>query len=124
MSWSYAPNSIHYVAFRNTSLGLGSSVNGLYRTTDGGLTFTRVRTGSISNARFINDTIPLALTNDGRILRSTDAGLTWTDRGASQGTTSLLILSETQAIAFRSDGRVLNTADAGPDVDRPRHRRT
>ena len=113
VSWSYAPNSIHYVAFRNTSLGLGSSVNGLYRTTDGGLTFTRVRTGSISNARFINDTIALALTNDGRILRSTDAGLTWTDRGASQGTTSLLILSETQAIAFRSDGRVLNTADAG-----------
>ena len=113
VSWSYAPNSIHYVGFRNTSLGLGSSVNGLYRTTDGGLTFTRVRTGSISNARFINDTIALALTNDGRILRSTDAGLTWADRGASQGTTSLLILSETQAIGFGSDGRVLNTADAG-----------
>ena len=55
VSWSYAPNSIHFVDFRNTSLGLGSSVNGLYRTTDGGLTFTRVRTESISNARFIND---------------------------------------------------------------------
>ena len=113
VSWSYAPNSIHYVNFRNTSLGLGSSVNGLYRTTNGGLTFTRVRTGSTSNARFINDTIALALTNDGRILRSTNAGVSWTDRGASQGTTSLLILSEMQAIAFGSDGRVLNTADAG-----------
>jgi photosystem II stability/assembly factor-like uncharacterized protein len=113
VSWSFAPNSIHFVDFPNTSLGLGSSVNGLYRTTDGGLTFTRVRTESISNARFINDTFALALTNTGRILRSTDAGLTWTDRGASQGTTSLLVLSETQAIAFRSDGRVLNSADAG-----------
>src|SRR5262245_23492321 len=113
VSWSFAPNSIHYVDFRNTSLGLGSSVNGLYRTSDGGVTFTRVRTGSISTARFVNNTIALALTADGRILRSTDAGLTWTDRGASQGTTSLLVLSATQAIAFLSDGHVLNTSDAG-----------
>jgi len=113
VSWSIAPNSIHYVGFRNTSLGLGSSVNGLYRTTDGGLTFKRVRTESISNARFIDDTLALGLTNTGRILRSTDAGLTWTDRGASLGTTSLLILSGTQAIAFGNDGHVLNSADAG-----------
>jgi photosystem II stability/assembly factor-like uncharacterized protein len=113
VSWSYAPNSIHFVAFRNTSLGLGSSVNGLYRTTDGGLAFTRIRTESISNARFVNDTIALAVTTNGRILRSTDAGLTWTDRAASQGTTSLLVLSETQVISFRYDGRVLNSSDAG-----------
>ena len=113
LSWSIAPNGMHFVDFRDTSLGLGvSSSDGIFRTTNGGLSFTPVRSGSASAARFLTNSIAVAIT-DGRLLRSTDGGLNWTDRGSAQGTTSLLALDAQRAVAFLYDGRVLRTADAG-----------
>ena len=113
VSWSTAPSDIHFVDFRNTSLGLGvSTSDGILRTADGGLSFTLVRGGGASAARFLTDDVAVASAGD-RLLRSIDGGLTWTDRGPAQGTTSLLALTELDAVAFRYDGRVLRTSNAG-----------
>lgn len=114
----------------------------LRRSDDGGKTFTRLPwtasdascTGGISSVSFPDSATGFLLLGNGNILRSTDAGKTWSRRTAVPGTaatsassgvvpTDVTFTSPTVGFATTNSGSVFATADAGntwtPVVDEP-----
>jgi len=64
-------------------LRISDSSDGIYRTTDGGRTWTHVLDALINDVVFVNDSIALATgVVPGRIYRSTDGGQSWMPVGA------------------------------------------
>lgn len=122
LSWSSSPHGMYAFDFRDDQVGLGVSAGGVYRTDDGGQTFTQVHNGSATAVLFLTDQTALALTG-GDLLRSTDAGQTWTDVADASNRTSLVRLSDEVAFAFVSSAQspapiqLLRTDDGGQSWD-------
>ena len=119
LSWEPSPEGIDAFEFADDLTGLGVSANGLFRTSDGGDTFTLVRAGVAADVEFLQPTVAVAIVDDG-LVRSTDGGLTWTAAGSAEGRDRLFPVSSDVALAWGRSGvfpdyddRIFRTADAG-----------
>ena len=92
LTWAPSPEGMAAFSFADDLTGLGVAATGLYRTTDGGETFTLVAAGVADAVAFLSSTVAVAIVDDS-LLRSTDGGVTWTagarGRGAEPGSCRL-----------------------------------
>ena len=118
-SWVVSPNNIFAFDFFDDLTGLGVSETGVYRTTDGGNTFTSVHTGNAKSVVFLSGTIAVGIVDD-TFIRSTDGGLTWNLGSSSDGKYALLTVSTDVVLAWGRNGsypnyddRIFRSSDAG-----------
>ncbi|MEP0545295.1 MAG: YCF48-related protein [Rhodothermales bacterium] len=120
LSWEDAPHAIVAFDFADGQTGLGVSTAGLYRTADGGDTFSQVYADTVSAVTFLDATTAVAIAEDA-FLRSVDGGQTWTAVGTTalgrtrlQAVTSDVVLAWGRTGPFQNyDDRVLRSADGG-----------
>ncbi|HEY6435699.1 MAG TPA: hypothetical protein VIY47_03850, partial [Ignavibacteriaceae bacterium] len=118
-NWVVSPNNIFAFDFIDSQIGLGVSETGVFRTTDGGNTFTTVISGDATSAVFLSSSSAVCIVN-GIFNFSTDGGLTWSTGISSDGRTELLAVSSDVIIAWgrtggwpNYDDRVLRSSDGG-----------
>lgn len=109
-SWIESPNGMYAFDFSDNLNGLGASDNGIYRTTDGGNTFTLVYSGNTNAVAFLSSTIAVGITND-TFIRSTDGGGSWNITGPANGKSELLPVSSDVVIAWGRTGNFPNYDD-------------
>lgn len=119
LSWAPSPQEMTAFSFADGENGLGVAASGLYRTTDGGDTFTSVQAGVGEAAAFLSATVAVAIV-DGNLVRSTDGGATWAVRRAAEGRSGIFAVSADVALAWGRSGtypdyddRLFRTADGG-----------
>jgi len=119
LSWEPSPEGIARFSFADASVGLGAASSGLFRTEDGGLTFSSVLAGEATAVSFLSPAVAVAIVDD-QLMRSADAGLTWTARGGALGREALFALSADVVLAWGvagvfpdEDRRILRSADGG-----------
>lgn len=112
------------LTFTNPTTGIalqaGTSGSKLYRTTDGGGSWTQVlAVQQISDVTFVDANNGFAVGNSG-IYATTDGGVTWTQRNATPNAQSVAAFSPTQAIFVAPNSgegaSILTTADGGSTV--------
>jgi len=110
---------IYGMDFRDSLVGLAggyqesSQQDGIFKTTDGGKTWTQRHTGSANSVVFLTSTVALADFGT-RILRSTDAGDTWFPVGnVPTGLGSMARLSSTSVAGVSNNGDVWLSTDGG-----------
>lgn len=111
----------------STGFALTSSADGgaIYRTTDGGNTWTRKATDpSVLNSVFFADAMDgYAVGNANRVLKTTDGGSTWepqevADDVPADGLTSVRCASATECLMTTASGdRLLRTTDGGTTIE-------
>jgi photosystem II stability/assembly factor-like uncharacterized protein len=118
-TWVEPINGMFAFDFADKMLGLGIADSALYRTTDGGATFTPVHSGNAATAVFLSNTVAIGIA-DSAFIRSTDGGATWTTGAGSNGRDRLLAVSSNVALAWGRagtfpdfDDRVLRSTDGG-----------
>ena len=77
-SWNLLANTYggdYDIYFLNENLGFRSGSN-LYKTTDGGIIWTKITTPNSSNVRFLNENVGFALTS-AQLFKTNDGGMTW-----------------------------------------------
>ncbi|MFN0157369.1 MAG: FG-GAP-like repeat-containing protein [Bacteroidota bacterium] len=118
-SWVESPNGIFDFDFADNQIGLGVADSALYRTTDGGTTFTPVHIGLANAVEFLSSTVAVGIV-DSAFIRSTDGGATWTTGAAADGRENLLAVSGDVVLAWGRGGsfpdyddRILRSTDAG-----------
>jgi photosystem II stability/assembly factor-like uncharacterized protein len=119
LSWEASPNELFRFDFADAATGLGVSGTGIYRTTDGGATFTLVQPGDATSVAFLTASVAVGIV-DGAFVRSTDGGETWAPGASADGRVRLIAVSETVVLAspetgftFSGDGRLLRSDDGG-----------
>ncbi len=119
LTWAASPQEMDNFSFADTQTGLGAGASGIYRTGDGGATFVLARAGAAEAVQFLSSTVAVAIV-DGNLVRSTDAGLTWTTTGNAEGRDRLFQVSADVVLAWGRSGafpefddRILRSADAG-----------
>lgn len=119
LSWAPSPESMSAFAFASAQTGLGVAATGIYRTADAGANFVLVQPGAADAVTFLSATAAVAIV-DGSLLRSTDAGLTWTTGSSAQGRNRLFVVSPSVVLAWGRSGtapdfdeRILRSADGG-----------
>ena len=119
LSWEPSPNEMFAFDFIDNQTGLGISNNGIYRTIDGGATFTIVHTGDAKAVAFLSSTLVVGVI-DSTFKRSTDGGLTWTTGTTTEGKNRLLAVSSDVVLAWgrtgsfpNFDDRIFRSADGG-----------
>jgi photosystem II stability/assembly factor-like uncharacterized protein len=119
VTWSPSPNDLFGFDFAGAQAGLGVSAQGVFRTTDGGLTFAPVLAGDAKAVAYLSSQVAVAIV-DGQHARSTDGGATWTTGGSAQGRTHLTPVSGDVVLAWGRSGdfpdfddRVLRSGDGG-----------
>ncbi|MDX1418872.1 MAG: YCF48-related protein [Rubricoccaceae bacterium] len=122
LTWEPSPNGMVDFAFADDGtglLGLGVSTSGIYRTLDGGLTFTLALGGSAADVVFLTPTLAVGIVDDA-FVRSTDGGTTWTTGAAAEGRRQLVAVSPTVALAWGRSGsfpdyddRLFRSGDGG-----------
>lgn len=119
LTWEATPDGLFDFDFADGQTGLGVSPSGVYRTTDGGATFTLVQPGDAVAVAFLTADLAVAIV-DGAFARSTDGGLTWTAGVSADGRTRLVAVSADVVLAspetgftFSGDGRLLRSDDGG-----------
>jgi len=118
-SWVESPNGIFAFDFANDLIGLGVANIGLYRTTDGGTTFTLVHTGNSKAVGVLSSIVAVGIV-DSTFIRSTDGGATWTTGATADGRHRLLAVSADVVLAWgrtgsfpNYDDRIFRSADSG-----------
>ncbi|MFO7524012.1 MAG: YCF48-related protein [Ignavibacteriaceae bacterium] len=118
-SWEVSPNNIFAFDFIDELNGLGISETGIYKTTDGGNTFSFVYAGNAKSIAFLSAAIAVAIADDS-FLRSTDGGVTWNPVTSASGRHELFAFSPEVVLASgrtgpypNYDDRVLRTSDGG-----------
>ena len=73
-------NSVYTTSFLNDNIGLVGSMFGIFKTTNGGTTWTQVynNTGTITSIQFVTSSIVWAVGSNGFCIKSIDGGNTWT----------------------------------------------
>jgi len=119
LSWEPASSGMFAFDFAGGSSGLGVSDSGIFRTTDGGTTFSLVRAGDADAVAFLSSTVAVGIV-DGAFARSTDGGATWISGAAADGRTRLLAVSTNVVLAWGRagnypdyDDRIFRSADGG-----------
>lgn len=118
-NWEPSPNDIFDLDFIDSQNALSISPNGIYKTTDGGLTFSLVKIGYANAVKHLNNNVAIGIV-DSMFIRTTDAGLTWNTISPSDGKYKLFRISENIIISFGRTGsfpdyddRVFRSSDAG-----------
>ena len=118
-SWIESPNGMNAFDFSDNLNGLGASDNGIYKTTDGGNTFTLVNTGNTKAVAFLSSTIAVGIADD-TFIRSTDGGETWNAVVPANGKSELLPVSSDIVLAWgrtgnfpNYDDRIFRSSDGG-----------
>jgi photosystem II stability/assembly factor-like uncharacterized protein len=118
-SWVESPNGMFGFDFLDDLIGLGVSEAGVYRTADGGNTFTSVQTGDAKAITFLSSTVAVSIV-DSTFMRSTDGGASWSTSATTEGKSSLLAVSSDVVLAWGRTGsypdyddRVFRSADGG-----------
>jgi photosystem II stability/assembly factor-like uncharacterized protein len=101
----------------NTGLGSGgrpSFESGVFKTTDGGTTWTLMLDIGTDDVVYLSPTVAVAATSSG-IYRSTDAGETWAPTGAvvPTGMVDMDKLDATTIVGVSGKGDIWRTADGG-----------
>ncbi len=118
-TWVESPNGISSFSFTDDLTGIGASDSAIFRTTDGGNSFTSVFTGNAQAVSILTSTIAVAIA-DSTFLRSTDAGATWTAGDTAENRTRLFAVSGSIVLAWGRagnfpdyDDRIFRSADGG-----------
>ncbi|MDH3267255.1 MAG: FG-GAP-like repeat-containing protein [Ignavibacteria bacterium] len=119
LSWEPSPNNIFAFDFLDNFNGLGTSENGIFRSTDGGNTFTSVYIGNAKSVVYLSTTITVGIVDDA-FIRSTDGGVTWSLGDPAQGKHQLLAVSPEVILAWgrtgsfpNYDDRIFRSSDGG-----------
>ncbi len=111
------------VRFANLQLGIAMSGSGIFRTTDGGVSWTQVLSGDFYTPKFLSEIVLLVPVFPTGMLRSTDGGVSWNPvTTPGSGYFSVEAFTADIAIAMKTNGEVIRTTDAGAtwaDVDFP-----
>ncbi len=118
-NWIPSPNGIFHIDMSDALIGLGVSGTGIYRTVDGGNTFTEVYNGESFSAKFLSAGIAVGIAEN-TFVRSTDGGLTWATGTSAQGRTSLVVVTDNIIVAWGRSGnwpdyddRIFRSSDGG-----------
>jgi photosystem II stability/assembly factor-like uncharacterized protein len=118
-SWEPSPHGIFSFDFIDNQNGLGVSDSGIYKTTDGGNTFSLMQSGSAEAVNYLSNSVVVAVV-DGLFLKSTDGGTIWTTIASAQGRNNLLKVSADVVLAWGRTGifpdfddRVFRSTDGG-----------
>ncbi len=76
LSWDPSPNGMLRFSFSGDLVGLGVSDSAIFRTADGGATFTSVYDGNAMDVAFLTGSVAVAIV-DSSFMRSSDGGVTW-----------------------------------------------
>jgi photosystem II stability/assembly factor-like uncharacterized protein len=119
LTWEPAPQDMHSFSFADDQIGLGVGANGIHRSVDGGATFELAHAGAADAVKFLTATVAVAIVDD-TLLRSTDAGVSWTGSSSAVGRTQLFAVSADVVLAWGRSGthpdyddRILRSADGG-----------
>ncbi len=119
LAWEPSPNDIFAFDFADDLTGLGAAATGLYRTSDGGATFTLVQAGDGKDVAFLSSTVAVGIL-DGAFVRSTDGGATWTVGAPVDGRSHLVAVSTDVVLAWGRagtypdyDDRIFRSGDSG-----------
>ena len=109
-TWTPSPDSLFDFDFADAQIGLGVAADGIYRTTDGGQTFTRVHAGTAKAVAFLSSTVAVGIA-DAAFVRSTDGGATWNPGSATAGRSQLAVVSADVILAWGRTGTFPNYDD-------------
>jgi photosystem II stability/assembly factor-like uncharacterized protein len=119
LNWTPSPNDLYAFSFSDIQTALGVSSTGIYKTTDGGNSFSIVRPGYAEAVIHLTSSVVVGIV-DSNYVRSTDGGETWSDIISSQGKYSLVKVSSDILLSFGRTGnfpdfdeRVFRSTDAG-----------
>jgi photosystem II stability/assembly factor-like uncharacterized protein len=118
-SWEPSPNDIFAFDFVDDQIGFGVSSNGIYKTTDAGLTFTIVKSGLAESVIYLNGSNVVGVV-DSMFVRSTDGGTNWFTISPTEGKSNLvkvtsdIILAHGKTGSFPDfDERIFRSSDGG-----------
>lgn len=118
-TWQLVSTGPRRFAFRDAQVGLGVGTDGIWRTTNGGASFTNVLSGPADAIAWVGPTDAVAIAAD-LVLRSVDDGQTWTAVAAAQGRNRLQPVQPGVVLAWSGsgvvpnpDGQLLRSADGG-----------
>ncbi|MBX2992093.1 MAG: VCBS repeat-containing protein [Bacteroidetes bacterium] len=118
-SWNPSPNGMSAFDFADDQIGVGVADSMVFRTTNGGTTFSLVHIGPARDVVFLSGTVAVGV-GGGGFIRSTNVGVSWTPGAASIGRTRLLRVSTDVVLAWgrtggfpNYDDRILRSTDAG-----------
>ena len=119
VSWEPSPNDIFAFDFIDGQTGLGVSSNGIYKTTDAGLTFTVVKTGFAESVIYLDGSNLVGIV-DNMFVRSIDGGTNWSTISSTDGKNNLVKVSSDIILAYGKTGsfpdyddRVFRSSDGG-----------
>lgn len=94
---------------------VGTSNNGgIYRSSDGGQSWSKTSNFSVSSIAFADAANGVALVGMGDVYRTTDGGLTWAPAGAAvSGGVKLAAVDSTTYVALGSGGLIARSSDGG-----------
>ena len=113
-----APGGVWGVDLLNQSVGFVIGVTTVYRSTDGGNTWSVVPEplgNSIAMADFSSTSTGIAVTTNGAVITTSDGGATWTQSSSNSSfaVTSLCMSSSTTGFATNANGDVYATSNSG-----------
>lgn len=118
-SWVPSPEDIFSFDFVDDLNGLGVAETGVYKSSDGGVTFSIVQPGGADAVAFLTSTVAVGIVDDGFVY-SSDGGATWIPGVAASGRTRLQAVSADAVLAWgrtgsfpNYDDRVLRSSDGG-----------
>ena len=102
------------VSFANVQLGIATNDSGVFRTTDGGVSWTQVLSGDFYTPKFLSESVLLVPVFPTGMMRSTDGGVSWNPvTTPGSGYFSVEAFTADIAIAMKTNGEVIRTTDAG-----------
>lgn len=106
------------VDFLNSKIGYGSRWDGLYRTTDGGVTWNDLphfnSSTLITSLKFLNDTVGYISTENTTIYRRTNIDTIWAEFGSMAFRIhDFFIVNDSVAYAGGESGSIYRTSDSG-----------
>jgi len=108
-------NYLNSVVFLDALIGLAAGPNGIIRTTDGGTTWNSVANQSIEWLSFPSSTVGYGVGDGGVIVKTLNAGLTWTPltSNTSENLWGAYFTSTNIGFAVGENGTVIKTANGG-----------